>query len=205
MYLVADVVAVSGGEIAMHVTRREFLLQTGQAASAMRLGAAAFAAGVAALQPDQRLRAGARLPGAGLRVPRRRQRRQQHGRPDRARPNTTPTRRCAARRAWPSRATACCRSRRRRVGSPFGLHPSLAELQTLWNDAEAVGRLQRRSARAAARPRASIRAARRARISCSRTPIRSRSGRRPSPIASVRPDGAAAPPIASSRMHRASR
>ena len=36
------------------------------------------------------------------------------------------------------------------IGSPFGLHPSLAELQTLVGSAEAVGRLQRRAAGAAA-------------------------------------------------------
>ena len=40
------VVAVSGGEIAMNVTRREFLLQTGHACVGYALGAAAFAAGV---------------------------------------------------------------------------------------------------------------------------------------------------------------
>ena len=183
----------------MQVTRREFLLQTGQACLGYALGAAAFAAGVAALQPDQRAGAGVRLQGAGLRVPGRRQRRQQHGRPARARPSTTPTRRCAAPRAWRSRATACCRSRRRASAARSACIRA-------WRSCRRCGPTRSSSVvcnvgplvQPLTRERVPERRAA-ARISCSRTPIRSRSGRRRSPIASARPAGAAAPPIASRR------
>ena len=201
----AHVVAVSGGEIAMQITRREFLLQTGQACLGYALGAAAFAAGVAALRPDQRLRAGRRLPGAGLRVPGRRQRRQQHDRPDRHDRDTTPTQRCAARPGWPSPRDTLLPITPPAIGSRFGLHPSLAGLQTLWNEQKLSVVVQRRSARAAADARATIRAARRGPISSSRTPTRSRSGSRRSPIACRRPGGAAASPTGSRSTHRASR
>src|SRR6185295_19099766 len=43
----AHVLAVSGGEIAMRVTRRDFLLQSGHACFGYALGAAAFSAGIA--------------------------------------------------------------------------------------------------------------------------------------------------------------
>ena len=88
----------------------------------------------AAIQPDQRLRARHRtivrwcacfLPAAttattwSFRS---------------ARPNTTPTRRCATRRGWRSRVDSLLPITPLSIGSPFGLHPSLAGLQTLWAD-----------------------------------------------------------------------
>ena len=190
-----DVVAVSGGEIAMHVTRREFLLQSGQACLGYALGAAAFTAGVArfslinafAQGSDYRALVCVFLAGG-------------NDGNNMVVPTTTTEYNAyagarATRRGWPSRTTRCCRSRPPSIGSPFGLHPSLAELQTLWDEPEALGGLQRRSAGAAADARRTTRAARRGPISCSRTPIRSRSGSRRSPIASRRPGGAAASPI----------
>ena len=130
------------------------------------------------------LRTGHRLPGARLRVPGRRQRRQQRGRADehhrvqrstrgaeRVRPGDCP-RQPAADHA------AQHRQRVRAASEPGRAARALGR-------AEAVGRVQRRAARAAADARAITTAARRVRTSCSRTPIRSRSGRRRSPIASA--------------------
>ncbi len=86
-----------------------------------------------ALQPDQRLRAGLGLPRAGVRLPGRRQRRQQHGRPhDTTGYNAYATVRGASGLAIARDALLPITP----VGSsdPFGLHPSLLELQTLWNE-----------------------------------------------------------------------
>ena len=110
----------------MHVTRREFLLHSGQACLGYALGAAAFAAGVArfslinafAQGSDYRALVCVFLAGGNdgnnMVVP------LEHHRIQRLR------RASATRRAWPSRATRSCRSRRPSIGSPFGLHPSLA-------------------------------------------------------------------------------
>ena len=155
------VVAVSGGEVAMQLTRREFLLQAGHACLGYALGAAAFAAGVQrfglinalAQGTDYRALVCVFLAGGNdgnnMVVPtstHRIQRRMQ---------------RSAARRGWRFRATACCRSRRPASTARSVCIPAWSELQTLWSRAEAVGRLQRRPARAADRRASSIRAARR--------------------------------------------
>ena len=73
------------------------------------------------------------------------------------------------------------------------------------DEPEAVGGLQRRPAGSAVDPRGVSSAAHRVPTSCSRIPIRSRSGRPRSPIAVARPAGAAAPPIASARTAPGSR
>ena len=109
----------------MHVTRREFLLQTGQACVGYALGAAAFVAGVERFSADQRAGAGLGLSGARLRVPGRRQRRQQHGRAARRPPSTTRTPRRGARPGWPSPRDALLPITPLSIGNPFGLHPSL--------------------------------------------------------------------------------
>ena len=168
----------------MHVTRREFLLQTGQACARLRARRRRVHCRRRALRPDQRLRAGLGLPGAGLRVPGRRQRRQQHGRPDRARRNTTPMPAVRNAPAWPFRATRCCRSRRSASAARSACIRAWSTLQALWDEQTTLGRLQRRPARAAASRARTTRAAPRGRTSCSRTPTRSRSGRPRSPIAS---------------------
>ena len=127
------VIAVSGGEIAMKVTRREFLLQTGSCVG-YALGAAAFVAGVQrfslinafAQGSDYRALVCVFLAGGNdgnnMIVP----------------TSTTGYNAYAngARRirARPSRATRSCRSRLSGAASPFGLHPNLVELHTLWNE-----------------------------------------------------------------------
>ena len=94
-----------------------------------------------------------RLQGAGLRVPVRRHRRQQ-----RARSRSTPramrsTPPCAARtRASRSRKPSCCRSRRRNVGTPFGLHPALDGDPSAVRERQARAARQRRNADAADDP-----------------------------------------------------
>ena len=189
VYLVADVIAVSGGEVAMHVTRREFLLQTGQACLGYALGAAAFAAGVErfglinafAQGSDYRALVCVFLAGGNdgnnMVVP----------------ASTTEYNAYAAVRSASGsgdrRSTRCCRSRRPQSAAPSDCirasrrcRPcgTISKLSVVCNVGPLVQPLTR----------ATTRAARRGRISSSRTPTRSRSGSPPSPIASRRPDGA---------------
>ena len=100
---------------------------------------------------------------------------------------------------------ACCRSRRSGIGNPFGLHPSLAELQTLWNEQKLsvvcnVGPLVQPLTR---RGLSGRRAAPVSAVLALRPDRAVADGRLP--IASARPDGAAARPIASPCTHPASR
>ena len=118
----------------MNVTRREFLLQTGQACVGYALGAAAFAAGVERFSLINAAGPGVGLPGAGVRLPRRRQRRQQHGRAD---DHHRVQRICrGAERFRPRRfrATACCRSRRSASAARSGCIRAWPELQALWTE-----------------------------------------------------------------------
>ena len=182
----------------MQLTRREFLLQT-SACVGYALALPRSSAGVQRFCADQCLRTGRGLSRARLRVPGRRQRRQQHGRADRHdrvqpvldRAHRVGTGHCPRQPAADHAAD--------RSAATFGLHPSLADLHTLWGESGSC-RWSATSGRSCSRSRArTIRPARRARISCSRTPIRWRSGRRRSPIASGRRAGAGARRIASRR------
>ena len=113
-----DVAAVSSGALTMN--RRDFLRRTAA------LSAAGLAVNLDLLSLTAQ-RGGERLQGAGLRLPVRRRRRQQHPRADghaRATAHTLPS--AARTRASSSRKPSCCRSRRSPPtrDTPFGLHPS---------------------------------------------------------------------------------
>jgi uncharacterized protein (DUF1501 family) len=117
----------------MQVTRREFLLQTGHACLGYALGAAAFAAGVQRFSVINALAQGADYKalvcvflaggndGNNVIVPL----------------STTDYEAYASVRSGSGLAIsrdALLPITPPRIGSPFGLHPSLAELQTLWAD-----------------------------------------------------------------------
>ena len=194
------VVAVSGGESSMRVTRREFLFQTAQGCVGYALGAAAFVAGVQRFGLINAAGAGLRLQGAGLRVPGRRQRRQQHGRAahDTTEYNAYATARSIV-RAGDRAATRCCRSLRSASAVRSGCIRASPSCQTLWNQQKLsvvcnVGPLVQPLTREAlpGRRAASVSAVLALRSGRAVADVDRRSGR-------CRPGGAAAPPIASRR------
>ena len=128
-----DVVAVSGGEVDMDVTRREFMFQIGQAALATRSARRHSSPGSQRFSLINALAQGSDYKalvcvflaggndGNNMVVP------LEHDRVQRIRRGPQ---RVRARR---SRSDALLPITPLSIGSPFGLHPSLAELQALWD------------------------------------------------------------------------
>ncbi len=137
----------------MHLTRREFLLQTGQACLGYALGAAAFTAGVARFSLINAFAQGADYralvcvflaggnDGNNTVVPL-----------DSTGYNAYASVRSASGLAIAQDALLPITPTS--IGSPYGLHPSLAALQTLMERPEAVGGMQRGSIGAADHARA---------------------------------------------------
>ena len=126
-----DIVAVPGSEVIMPLTRREFLLQAGHACAGYALGAAAFAAGIERFGLINALAQGANYRTSGVRLPRRRQRRQQPGRADEQHGILGIFSGPGCLRAGHSQRPPAA-DRPASLNSPFGLHPSLSELHALW-------------------------------------------------------------------------
>ena len=116
----------------MQITRREFLLQTGSGMPRLLARGGSLCRWRRAVRIDQRLCARRRLPGAGVRVSGRRQRREQHGDPDdRHRVQRLRNRPKCIRAGTSARHPAAIN---RRSAAAFGLHPSLAPFQALWDE-----------------------------------------------------------------------
>lgn len=177
----------------MSLTRREFLIQTGQGCIGYALGAAAFAAGVHRFGIVNLLAQGSDYKalvcvflaggndGNNLVVP-----------TSTTEYNAYATVRSASGLAIPRDTLLPITPVS--INSGFGLHPSLAELHALWSQ-QKVAIVCNAGPLVQPINRSSIWEVRRTRTSCSRIPIKLRSGRHRSPIESVKTGGADEPPI----------